>query len=783
MRIFLIFIAILMTQSAVAAVNWIDIAKLPNVREASKSEIADFRKTYGKSSGEYNLTQDDVRILVHEGDLTVNQSVASGDIVVVKGDLKINGNYHDYMGGGIGVLFVDGSMEVDNLYSWGALYVAKDLHARGVVLTVYNDFTFEVMGHVIASAVIVSDKSSDFKVQGKVAQIGEHASADGYALALRVLRPELFANTARFKFEYDRSGLRFDDQMGQKYIRTGQSLLRDKPAAPTLTAQLKQAVAAKTSVATLKTLIGQDPLLAQVIAARPDNNIELFDLLFATNDTVVREWLAAVHPIRLLSRINDREITGPIARQLVKTAIADPTTARFAKSKDPAVRAALAQVKTLDRQWVNALANDRDESVRYEIILNHAPRLASSTIEKRLTDVPKVLGALVLAPLTADQLNQVLPKLDQGSVAPLAHRLKDWRLGDAATPLSSAEIDHLALRLLADRRNVVGRNEAFLALSGKAQVANFDKQISDRKIRIGSIARSTHSVAVLEKVIAHCDHHRVNLPEDIARNPRLTPAMQRLIFDRGVQAAREARDKRANALFRKLIFNRGMLADPKIDVRDDPAQTLEGLLREEHVSPEIIELALAELLKNAHFVTPLSHYKSYSPAQIRRLSKYFRGSEDWASSLLLQPRIQADELLPILASLARRYHNPDVQLELKPMTSLQGDALFVALAQAKFAGLREVAARNVATPVEVLTRLTKDPVRDVALTAKRNPKLPVDLRMQFALELDDNDAIKHLARTQPEELSSFLAKLADEHPTRLIAEQEIRKLKAMVGEQ
>ncbi len=750
MRTFLFLVAVLMSQPVFSASSWIDIEKLPNVRVATQKEIAGFRKAYAKSSGGYNLEQDDVRVLVHEGNLTAAQSVVSGDIVIVKGDLKITGNYHDYMGNGIGVLFVDGTMEVDNLYSWGAIHIGKDLRAKGVVLTVYNDFTFEVGGRVSARAVIVSDKSSMFKVQGEVAQIGEQASADEHALALRVLRPELFTNTRHFdEFPYDSPLLDFDDEMGRKYISEGKSLLRDKPAAPALMGQLKQAVAEKTTTATLKTLIGEDALLAQVIAARPDKKAALFEPLFATNDPVVREWLTVAHPSRMLSKIQDSEMTEAVATQLVKNDLDDATVTRLARSARPAVRATLAQVKALDRKWVNQLANDGDEKVRYQIIHNHADRLDDSAIEKRLTDVPTVLGALVQAPLTAEQLNKVLPKLDKAGVDSLTTSLSAWRVGDAATKLSSAEIDDFALKLLADPRNTsnVSRDVAFLALSGKAQVANFDAQINNKKVSVDSIARSTHSVAVLNKIIAFSDHQKVNIPENISNNPRLTLAMQRLIFDRG------------------------MKANPKSEVRNNPSKTLEDLLGEEHVAPEIIGLALTEMLKSGRFLSPMSHYKAYSPEQIKRLSNHFRGSEDWALSLLLQPRIQADELLP---SLARWYSDKDVQRELKRMAGLSGEALFRALASASSEDLREAAARNVATPVDVLTKLAKDSERDVAWVAQTNPKLPINLRVQFAIGLGGEE-IKHFGFTKPE-LKSLIAKLPDGDRTRLIAEREIRKM-------
>lgn len=596
MRIFFILMTVFMHQSVLAAVGWIDIKNLPNVREATKNEIAGFRKTYSKSLGGYNLEQQGVRVLVHEGNLTVAQSVVSSDIVIVKGDLKITGNYHDYRDG-IGVLFVDGTMEVDNLYSWGAMYVGKDLRAKGVVLTVYNDFTFEVGGRVSARAVLVSDKSSSFKVQGEVAQIGEHASADEHALALRVLRPELFTNTRHFEFEYDEAWLRFDDDLGRRYISEGTSLLRDKPAEPTLMSQLKQAMAEKTPAAALKRLISQDVLLAQVIAARPDRKAELFEPLWATNDPLVREWLAVAYPSRTVSRIKDSEMTQAIATQLIKTDLDGAMINRLAKSKLPGVRASLAQLKTLDRKWVDQLSDDGDENVRYEIIHAHAQRLGSGAIEKRLTDKPKVLEALVLAPLTAAQIDKVLPKLDKNGVESLTKSLKAWRLGDIATKLSSPEIDRFALQLLADQRNTnhIQRTDTFLALSGTAQVAHFDEQVNNKKISVDSIASSTHSAAVLDKIIVFCDRHKVNIPHNIADNPRLTLGMQRLIFDRG------------------------MKADPQSQADDNPAKTLEDLLGEEHVAPEIIELALVQLLKSARFIDQLDDYKGYSPEQIRRI--------------------------------------------------------------------------------------------------------------------------------------------------------------------
>ena len=58
---------------------------------------------------------------------------------------------------------VEGDMRAHDVYSWGAIHVAGQMTVRDVLMTVYNDFTFEVDGEVNARLLLVSDKSSDYR--------------------------------------------------------------------------------------------------------------------------------------------------------------------------------------------------------------------------------------------------------------------------------------------------------------------------------------------------------------------------------------------------------------------------------------------------------------------------------------------------------------------------------------------------------------------------------------------------------------------------------------------
>lgn len=131
----------------------------------------------------------------HPGDLVVPENVHHDIALVVDGDLVIHGFLDDYVAG---ILVVLGDLVVRDLVSWGAVYVAGNLYADGIVYGYYNDYTFEVAGEVHARALVLSDKSSDYRVGRVEAEIDSYyPTKEQFRAAREILVPEVYDDGAR----------------------------------------------------------------------------------------------------------------------------------------------------------------------------------------------------------------------------------------------------------------------------------------------------------------------------------------------------------------------------------------------------------------------------------------------------------------------------------------------------------------------------------------------------------------------------------------------------------
>jgi hypothetical protein len=123
------------------------------------SEVLD--RVGGSLIADY-LADGDIPWYLHRGDLVVPENLDNDIALIVDGDLVVHGFYDDYVSD-IGLVVVLGDMVVRDLVSWGSVYVGGDLYADGIVYGYYNDYTFEVDGKVHARALVLSDKSSDYR--------------------------------------------------------------------------------------------------------------------------------------------------------------------------------------------------------------------------------------------------------------------------------------------------------------------------------------------------------------------------------------------------------------------------------------------------------------------------------------------------------------------------------------------------------------------------------------------------------------------------------------------
>lgn len=297
MRPFLCTLILLLAPTLLHAGDWTRASELPGTHAASAAEIKLFRHKLGGT-----LMKDYIErgshVLVHDGDLRIDGNFDNDAILVVRGNLDVTGMFDDYRAD-IGIVVVFGDMRVRDAYSWGAMYVQGDLHATGLVMTVYNDFTFEIGGAVHARGLVVSDKSASYKrgTLGFVLDDMGSSSEDDVANALRQLEPALFTAPGHLDlYSGELDELQPDHEAARERLADGGTVFRASPAPTELTTWALQAIAETSDDTTLTALIGRDPLIDQLLASRTDLDSTIARRLAERGDPIVLAWLAQTAP-------------------------------------------------------------------------------------------------------------------------------------------------------------------------------------------------------------------------------------------------------------------------------------------------------------------------------------------------------------------------------------------------------------------------------------------------------------------------------------------------------
>jgi len=297
---FLVMSLTVVTQAS----EWQSYKDIPNLRVSTsedKAWLADIEK------GMISYDFQDRDFLIHEGDLTIDSNFIATGNLVVKGNLTINGMYDDMEGlsrnfrTGYGFTIVLGDMNVENIYSWGSLDVNGDLYASGLILAIYNDFYFGVTGNVNAKGIIVQDKLAEFN-RGEIGfafldqLYNEDRDSDLLENGFRQLLPKFISDPEfRDAIDPDYATLAsqpVDSDGLRQHLMDGKPVLRETPAPPELPIWIATAISMETSKADLLDLIGKDPLVDQLIAARYDLPRKVKKALKKTEDPIVLKWLS-----------------------------------------------------------------------------------------------------------------------------------------------------------------------------------------------------------------------------------------------------------------------------------------------------------------------------------------------------------------------------------------------------------------------------------------------------------------------------------------------------------
>jgi hypothetical protein len=720
------------------AKDWLQTQTLPGVKTLNATERAAWAK---RISGQvaYNFADADGRVLMHDGDLVIDGNLDNGERFIVNGNLTIKGNYHDYLDG-IGVLVVLGNMQVENVYSWGAISVRNDLNASGIVLTCYNDFTFEVAGNVNARALVISDKSADYHRGTIEVVLSDNVSDED--LAWRILRPEFFTGPNNLEPDAQDADwlLHFDDALGEKRVAAGGVFFRSEPGSKSLPDQVRRAMNPATTLSELKALIGLDPMLTQLIAARPNLPKALYPLLQAQADETANLWLARVAPNAVLGG----QSTTTLTPELAESAVANPETdeavlGHIAAHSAPAVRMQLARRNELPRALLEKLIADADASVRAAILGNVllAMDLSAQNIAARMNDVPEVLNNLPNAKLDAKQMMTLLPKLTPAGLSTLATRLLAERFDGWPSALSALERDQVAIEMLTfDVKNnsVDFKSNAFLALTSAEQSKRLQALLQTKQIDPNEIASHTHSLALMQqlwqlaKAQSPDGRSQIGLGAELAENPLLPESigLEMLEFAKNLPKP-DANSFEPNHfdMLENLFGN---------DDLDHANGT--GPLHSDLLVDTGITLALKHQLGlDDAFLQPLLSL-SLSSAHIQRLDAAFGSNEDWALSKAFSARATRAQMH---SGLARWYEEAEVQAELRALSKLPEAEYWEALAKAKAAELRQAAARRSELSTKTLQQLLKDQSDEVKHYVLRNPKLPAADALVFMTSMKDEE--------------------------------------------
>ena len=295
------------TQLDASDLPWIDTRNLDGVRQAT----ADERATIGVVLSGLHIRDDfGARpFLIHDGDLHVRGHLASSGALLVRGDLYIDGIYHDDCRGPYGILAVLGDLRARDVLNGASLYVRGDLHVSGVMLATNTDMALQVEGQLHAEGVVVWDKGVQFtpgaigflfdRLQVPVEQI----SAEDRSLreaALCRLCLELISSGPRIRdeiFEYDSIWRQpIDLKALTSRLLAAQPITRATPASPELPRWLATAISFASADDELLALIGRDPLVDQLMAAREVLGHTVANALAAGHDPIVLAWLENRHP-------------------------------------------------------------------------------------------------------------------------------------------------------------------------------------------------------------------------------------------------------------------------------------------------------------------------------------------------------------------------------------------------------------------------------------------------------------------------------------------------------
>ena len=696
------------------AMPWISTADLPGLRAATDEERTGIAQLLGSGNILYEFNDGD--FLVHEGDLHVPGHFAPSGRLLVRGDLRVDGVYDDDRDLPYGIVAVLGDMQAQHIYSFASLHVKGDLHVEGVIATVYNDFTFKVGGALNAAGLIVSDKDASYQPGELGFQLddryrGAEEMKPAHRLrhenGLRRLRPE-FLGSAGFRDpvdEYETAyWVRIDEDGLRRAMHEGRPLLRESEAPAELPQWLEAAFDFEADDASLLALVGKDPLVDQLMAAREELSAVVAEALARSGDPVVLEWLAYTHPTIAQAYAGQGLQPGVAQRLASDPATDEATLERIARSPDAEVRAALAKRRDPPEALIRLLARDPEPAVRDAILIEgfNVLALEPEALAPLIDSADRPLAnALAHASLNLEEVDALLPRMDRMGHIHLAQSLWRQSLGAQPARMSAEQRVQLIDRLLATpKMDGTARSHAFLALDGTQQVARIELlrqgEINDRPlVRLAA----PEFVDWMLDLTAEAGR----APSGTGLNRGLSPDRQRRVLELSLKAP-----------------------------GDEAVESLAHLAGNEALDPDVLVTLMREALRlglpeHDELADRLLNRRDLPKAAIDALFAEHLYIEDVALSLLEQAHADAEQI-----KLAVIWRRGTVAREAASLATLEGEAYFRGLAKAKSPELREIAAVNHGTPAELIPALLADEVPEVRQAAGQHPSATAEQIAELA---------------------------------------------------
>lgn len=690
--------------------RWIGIEEIPNLRPATADEQARIGVELAGAEARYLF--EGAEFLVHEGDLWVPGNFSPSGLLLVRGRLEVAGMYDDegaHHGGSVAVL---GDMRARDLHSRHLLYVSGSLRVEGLVVLWDNDLAFAVDGHLHACGLVNDDKGAAFQVgelgflcQGCNPNAGELSDEERVLreAGLRRLKPEYLSASGfrdALEEEEDVLGLRVDHRSLRQALRDQSPVLRDPPGPPELAHWLRVALDFESEEAELVSLVGRDPLVDQLMAARVEIGPAVAQALSLRPDPTVQAWLQHNHPL-LLNQGEERPRSRSEVREALQRADASAMDVsyviRLAHDPDPSVRERLAAREDLPDDLIRQLARDSKPAVRARLIASGLNILAlePSDLDALAADSRCRASDLVKASLSTDQL--MLARQDLSEDGQLNLALSLWRQALRVQPgQMSSEMRLRALDLMLAEACGEARSIAFCALDAQQQVER-SQVIDDPDVDLPRLLALCSPEFFDICLAVTCQSEALQLA-GLGTNPGLSTARQARLFGWTRASSIEAQKVLIGDLASNPCLDGGILTelvqhclDLGFDLDSDPWQSL---------------------LQRIDLPQPV----------IGRLIDAFGSAEALPVAILRQRFASRSQLLHVLRSAPELR---DQVAEANAIDATEDAGWFSCLAQSSSARLREAAALNCATPRAVVALCLHDPDSRVRIAACSQPDLPV----------------------------------------------------------